>query len=51
LQGTHTGVAAAEAELPRRSVLWLFTSEETYRRQHAALRTIGRAGYLKDARS
>jgi predicted metal-dependent peptidase len=34
----------------RTRVLWLFTSEETYRRQHAALRTIGRAGFLKDAR-
>ena len=35
----------------RTRVLWLFTSEETYRRQHAALRTIGRAGFLRDARA
>lgn len=35
----------------RTRVLWLFTSETTYRRQHAALRTIGRAAFLKEARA
>jgi VWA-like protein DUF2201/putative metallopeptidase-like protein len=33
----------------RTRVLWLFKSEETYRRQHEALRAIGRAAYLKEA--
>jgi predicted metal-dependent peptidase len=33
----------------RTRVLWLFNREETYRRQHQALRTIGRAAYLKEA--
>lgn len=33
----------------RTRVLWLFKSEETYRRQHEALRAIGRAAFLKEA--
>ncbi len=33
----------------RTRVLWLFKSEETYRRQHGALRAIGRAAFLKEA--
>ncbi len=30
-------------------LLWLFNREETYHRQHEALRPLGRATYLKDA--
>jgi hypothetical protein len=30
-------------------VLWLFKSEETYRGQHAGLRSIGGAAFLKNA--
>jgi len=33
----------------RTRVLWLFTSEETYERQHEGLRAIGRAAFLKEA--
>jgi predicted metal-dependent peptidase len=33
----------------RTRVLWLFKSEETYRRQHEALRAIGRSAFLKEA--
>jgi predicted metal-dependent peptidase len=33
----------------RTRVLWLFNREETYRRQHKALRALGRAAYLKEA--
>jgi predicted metal-dependent peptidase len=33
----------------RTRLLWLFKSEETYRRQHEALRAIGRAAFLKEA--
>jgi predicted metal-dependent peptidase len=33
----------------RTRVLWLFKSEETYRRQYEALRAIGRAAFLKEA--
>jgi predicted metal-dependent peptidase len=33
----------------RTRLLWLFTREETYRRQYAALRPYGRAAYLKEA--
>jgi len=32
----------------RTRLLWLFNHEETYRRQHEALRTLGRAAYLKE---
>jgi predicted metal-dependent peptidase len=35
----------------RTRVLWLFTNEETYRRRHEALRAIGRATFLKEARA
>jgi predicted metal-dependent peptidase len=35
----------------RTRVLWLFKSEETYRRQHEALRALGRAAFLKEARA
>jgi len=30
-------------------LLWLFDREETYKRQYAALRPLGRAAYLKEA--
>ena len=33
----------------RTRVLWLFKSEETYRRQYEALRAIGRVAFLKEA--
>jgi predicted metal-dependent peptidase len=33
----------------RTLLLWLFNREETYRRQHEALRPFGRAAYLKEA--
>ncbi len=33
----------------RTRLLWLFNREETYRRQHEALRALGRAAYLKEA--
>jgi predicted metal-dependent peptidase len=35
----------------RTRVLWLFKSEESYRRQHEALRAIGRAAFLKEAQA
>jgi predicted metal-dependent peptidase len=33
----------------RTRLLWLFNREETYKRQHTALRSLGRAAYLKEA--
>ena len=35
----------------RTRLLWLFNREETYRRQHEALRALGRAAYLKEAQA
>src|SRR5947209_16208090 len=34
----------------RTRLLWLFTREETYRRQQEGLRALGRTAYLKEAR-
>ena len=35
--------------VPRTRPIWLFDHEETYHRQHAAIRRLGRAAYLKEA--